>query len=244
MTIAPKRKVLTEGNRNTELQGQILEGYNQFSAGENVPVLGSLIGKYLRKATDIVIVAVDFKAKEFQDFYLREIEAGLENYGRFFVKDRTYVTPSATVVGEEACRRVYEANDPLAFGSYIAFRSVDDTLEGKLSIGHAGDQELADSLREQSGLSTEVVWKKRLEWAKEKLKREGLKGAGDLAVATVFRSLLPPLAIIGLGDVARRIYNTAKGAAHWTLELNPVKVTKVTPDQFTAYRALVEKYRK
>ncbi len=244
MAIRSKREVQNEGNKTISLQKQVLEGYNQFSAGENVPIFGSLIGKYLRKATDTVIVAVDFKAKEFQDFYLREIEAGLENYGRFFVKDRTYVTPSATVVGEEACHRVYEANDPLGFGSYITFKSVDDTLEGKLSIGHAGDQELADSMREQSGLSMEDIWKKRLEWAKEKLKREGLKGVGDLAVATIFRSLLPPLAIIGLGDVARRVYNTAKIDAHWTLELAPVEGAKVTPNQFTAYRALVEKYRK
>lgn len=244
MAVRQQRKVPTDGNRTVSLQKQVLEGYNQFSAGEDIPLVGKYVSSLLRKATDTVIVAVDFKAKEFQDFYTREIEAGLENYGRFFVQERRYATPSATVVGEEACRRVYDGNDPLGFGSYITFKSVDDTLEGRLSIGHAGDQELADSLREQSGLSMEDVWKKRLEWAKEKLKREGLKGAGDLAVATVFRSLLPPLAIIGLGDVARRIYNTAKIDAHWTLELNPVEGTKVTAEQFSAYRALVEKYRK
>lgn len=243
MAIPQRRKVKSDEERTCTIEKQVLEGYNQFIIGERTPIIGKALGRGLRDATQHIPVAEDFKAKTFQEFFRNEVQLGLTDaYGNIFVTDKVYVTSMGTAQGERECEPVYQRNDSLKFGSYIKFRAEDDSLEGTLKIGHAGDQELVDTLTKNSGLTTTQTWKKRLSWAKEKLTREGVGGAADLVVSRILLSVYAPLAVISLGDLGRRVYNTAKIDSHWTLELNPTQ-QKVTGAQFNAYADLVRKYK-
>lgn len=239
MTI-PRKKA--EEQRTVQLEKQVLEGYNQFTVGENIPLVGKWIGRQLRRATEIVPIAQDFTAKVFEDFGGYLVDEQLENYGRFIVEQRHYVTPSATVEGIRACRQVYEADEQLRFGSYIQAVAHDGSLRVQLSIGHSGDQELVDLLK-GADWSEKDAWMKSKDWALAKLKKQGVQGAADLSVAVLLRAI-PLVAPLALTDLGRRIYNTAKIHAHWTLELVPKEGEKVTATQFAAYRALVDQYRK
>lgn len=242
MAVKPRRDVRADENRNTQLQAQVLEGYNVWTPKGKLPLVGKWLKEQTVKVTDkMPTIGADFTTKGFQNFYTEHLEVGMENYGRFVVTERKYVTPSAIIQGESACRKAYDHDDPLKFGSYIGFCAEDESLEGKLSVGHQGDKELIELLSKEKDMDTETKIKKSVEWAKHKLKREGVQGAGDVVAATVLRVVYAPLALIGIGDLGRRVYNTAKIDSHWTLTLNPKGM--VTARQFDAYRALVEKFR-
>ncbi len=219
----------------------MLEGMNERAITGNVSgFLGKLpkVGGFLQKAAARVAVAEPFTAKTFMGFY-KSIEESLENYGVLCMGERRFITPVGEITTLAALRDAELRADKIACGSYISFKSNDDTLQGTLYVGHKEDRALAEAKRNAEG--GELQLSERVQLAVTKLKRDGAGAAADVAAGVVLRAL-PVVSILASGDLARRIYNAVTFDSHWTLELLPVEGVRVTDKQFKAYRSINDVY--
>lgn len=240
MTVRPKKTVSEQPERTYTLTEVVLQGMNEMDIkdlAKRLPLGGRLAGRLLQKAGEkaAVSVAEDFTASTFNDFY-RSIESDLEQYGPLAITERLLRTSAGEVTTLGACNEAYQRKEAVKCGSYLKFESGDKTLGGALYVGYPEDRAVQKELGSKADSKEE-----RLKWAIEKLKQQGLQGAGDLAASRLLAVIWGPLALVGLGDLARRAYNSSKFDAHWTLELKPTG--KVTKPQFDAYRTLIEKYK-
>lgn len=239
MTVRGSQKALGAEAKTYTLSTIVLQGMNEVDYNiSKVPGLGKIPGlsKLVQKASEHLPLAKDFTAKEFMDFY-SSIESDLEKYGAMTVVQRKLYTPAGLIESLEGARSAYERAEPVRCGSMLCFESSDKTLEGKLYVGYTEDREVVKAQGQ------EIDMQKKIDWAVEKLKKDGVKGAADLVGAKILALAWAPLAVVGMGDLARRAYNMATFDAHWSLELLPKSGEKVTTSQFEAYRGLVEKYK-
>lgn len=243
MAVRGSQKTLGVDAKTYTLSTLVLQGMNEAEYNVSkvpglgkVPALGKLLQRASDKAAEYVPVAKNFTAKEFVDFY-HSIEADLERYGAMTVVERKLYTPAGLIESLEGARSAYERVEPVRCGSMLRFESSDKTLEGKLYVGYSEDREVVKAEGHEMDMS------KKLEWAIAKLKKEGVKGAADLASARLLSLVWGPLAVVGMSDLSRRVYNMTQFDAHWSLELLPKAGEKVTTSQFEAYRGLVEKYK-
>ncbi len=238
MPVRPKKAVPQQDGRTYTLTEYVVRGMNELdlnARAQKLPLMGRVAGRLLRKVGEKISVAEDFTAKTFIDFY-QSIESDLEQYGSLIVSERLLRTPAGEITTSSGCNESYRRNDAVKCNSYFKFESGDKTLAGMLSIGYPEDRAVTERLGRKADLNEE-----RLKWVIEKLRQQGIQGAGDLVASKLLAVVWGPLAFVGLGDLARRAYNMSQFDAHWTLELNPKG--NVTKQQFDAYRMLIEKYK-
>ena len=210
--------------QNCELKPVILTGINQrdFQEAKKVPKLG----EFLYTASQKVPVAADFTAQDFWNFYHR-IEADLEKYGRIVRVEQRFAIASGYRTTLSDCQRLIDENQPLQAGSYINFQSEDKSLDAKLAIGPASQKNVE-------------IEEDPLRWAKEKVEQMGPKGTAVAAgAALLFGGVV---ALAGLAEIGRRIYNQVNPNAQWVLEFQPR--SKVTLQQQMAYAEFIVKYSK
>ncbi len=241
MVIRTSKTKGADEERTCSLNAITLEGMNERAITGTVGGFLSKIPKFglsLQKATSHIAVAEPFSAKTFMGFY-KSIEESLENYGVLCMGERKFITAIGEVTTLAALRDAEGRADNISCGSYISFKSNDDTLQGTVYVGHKEDRALAEAKRKAEG--TELQLQERVQLAVAKLKRDGAGAAADVAAGVVLRAI-PVVGILASGDLARRIYNAVTFNSHWTLELVPKEGVLVTDKQFKSYRSINDLY--
>ncbi|MBU0666820.1 MAG: hypothetical protein ABIC91_03700 [Nanoarchaeota archaeon] len=170
--------------------------------------------------------AVPFTTESFKDLYDEISEAFEELYSPIEVTETYIETKSASINNLDDLDQI--PVEKLKVGSRIEFETEDETLKGKLYIGHKGD--IIPLLKE--GLTDKVV-----EYDQVEVLKHSAKTTGRIIGAMILASI-PVLGWAAAADQGRRIYNDLNANAHFTLELTPLK--EVEASKAAQYQAFVE----
>jgi len=171
-------------------------------------------------------IGIPLTTTDFKNVY-GQIEKAFENYKPIKITKTHISTKTGIIQNIEDLEVLNE--EKLRFGTEIKFQTTDNTIKGKLFIGHGGDYlpEVQELLKKNIVAPTPKD---------EDYVRVSGKMAGHLTIATVLGSavekLFLPFGFVVLGDQARRAYNTINAYSHYTIEIEPKKILTEQHDLF------------